>query len=484
MRVSITFAILAGLFLSACATDAKRLQDQALLFATNDKVIDESEYVSLTGNISMSNDGSLKRFLTKDSQIDHPKFAQYLKTLFESKKIPVNIRDIWQPTKAEVTQKFNVNVYIENSASMDGYLTGVTEFETAIYNLLANIKISGISDALSFNYINKKVTFTKENVNSQEIEDLVTKLEPSAFRQQGGDRSITDIRDVVNLVLDKVDDKNAAILVSDFVFSPGKNINAQDYLNHQMVGLKIDFAEKLKVHDLAVAVVQLQSNFNGNYYDRIDKPHKLNCQRPYYLWVLGSREQVQAILNKNLLTDIKGGYLNRIVFNAVKGPESLDYKIQYKPKLGELPEGAKGPITKATLTKDGTFGFNIAVDFSHGLQDGKYYLDPSSYRLSNPNYKLSIEAVPDDDPVFGGFTHLMKFVTDKVTEETLTVEALNGVPSWVETSNSGDDLMVGCENDEGKRTFGLKYEIDGIAEAFYGQAKNTPSESFSISIRK
>ncbi len=43
-------------------------------------------------------------------------------------------------------------------------------------------------------------------------------------------RGVTDNKDVVRLVLDKVDEKNIAILVSDFVFSPGKNANSQDYL--------------------------------------------------------------------------------------------------------------------------------------------------------------------------------------------------------------------------------------------------------------
>ena len=486
MRVFLTSLVLTVTIISSCAaTDALRLQNQAVMFATSEKKLDQSEYDSLTEIILKSTDVSLERFLTENGkQVDHPKFVQYLKTLFETKKIPINPQDIWQPTNSDVTAKFNVNVYIENSASMDAYFAGVTELETVIYNMLANLKISGVSEVTSLSFVNSKVTFSKDNISSQEIDNLITKIEPETFRKLGGDRGVTDIKDVVKLVLDKVDEKNAAILISDFVFSPGKNANAQDYLNNQTVGLKINFAEKLKELDLAVAIIQLSSNFNGNYYDRTGQIHKLNCQRPYYLWVIGSTDQVRTLLHKNILTDIKGGYLNRIVFYSDKSPETLDYKIQFRPQFGDLPDGAKGPITKAKVSKDGTFGFNVAVDFSRSLQDMNYFLDPYIYRVSNNSYKLSVDVVSSNDNSLSGYTHMLKFVADNVNEETLTVDVMNGIPTWVTTSNSSDDLSIACENDESKKTFGLKNEVDGIAEAFYSQNRVAPLGSFSVSIRK
>ena len=81
-------------------------------------------------------------------------------------------------------------------------------------------------------------------------------------------------------MLKNVNEDNAAVLISDFVFSPGKNANAQDYLNSQGIGIKIDFAEKLESFELSAVVIQLKSAFDGFYYDKTDKPVYLNCKRP------------------------------------------------------------------------------------------------------------------------------------------------------------------------------------------------------------
>ena len=129
---------------------------------------------------------------------------------------------------------------------MDAYVRGFTEFETAIYNLLGDFKISKICDSLNLNYINNSIPFSKKNALPADIQDFIEKLEPSTFREKGGDRSVSDLKNIINTVLKTVDDQNAAVLISDFVFSPGKNVNAQDYLNNQGVGIKIDFAEKIK----------------------------------------------------------------------------------------------------------------------------------------------------------------------------------------------------------------------------------------------
>ena len=45
-----------------------------------------------------------------------------------------------KPVGKKVIKPQAVNVYIENSGSMDGYVKGVTEFEQAVYNYLTDIK--------------------------------------------------------------------------------------------------------------------------------------------------------------------------------------------------------------------------------------------------------------------------------------------------------------------------------------------------------
>jgi len=74
-----------------------------------------------------------------------------------------------------------VNVYIENSGSMDGYVKGVTEFEQAVYSYLRDIELSDLCSTMNLNYINSKVLR-----QPGDLQGFIEKLEPSSFRQRGG----------------------------------------------------------------------------------------------------------------------------------------------------------------------------------------------------------------------------------------------------------------------------------------------------------
>ncbi|MDR1023227.1 MAG: hypothetical protein LBL94_08165 [Prevotellaceae bacterium] len=61
------------------------------------------------------------------------------------------------PVAAATLPKPTVNVYMENSGSMDGYVKGVTMFEQAVYSYLSDIKISDFTNTLNLFYINSKI---------------------------------------------------------------------------------------------------------------------------------------------------------------------------------------------------------------------------------------------------------------------------------------------------------------------------------------
>ena len=114
--------------------------------------------------------------------------------------------------------KCNVNVYIENSASMDGYVKGVTEFESSLYSYLSDIKLADFCQSLNLNYINSKPLPQPDDVR-----DFIERLEPDSFRRKGGDRSTTDISNLFQTIMTEQGKNDIAILVSDFVFSPGQD---------------------------------------------------------------------------------------------------------------------------------------------------------------------------------------------------------------------------------------------------------------------
>ena len=485
------FLFFSFLLFTGCTSEFQSFNDTALKFAKNDSRIEKEEFERLLEDISASDERGFVQFKNENGIIENEKVLSYLLKYYSAKNLNLTESDIWQPESKEPLKEFNINVYLENSASMDGYVTGVTEFETAIYNLLGDFKISKVCDSLNLNYINNSIPFSKKNALPADIQDFIEKLEPSTFRQKGGDRSVSDLKNIINTVLKTVNDQNASVLISDFVFSPGSDEDAQEYLNNQGVGIKIDFAEKIKDFDLSAVIIQLESNFNGTYYDKTNKPIPFKGKRPYYIWIFGSNQQISEILDKKILDNIKGGYLNRLVLQSEKEQSQPNYKILSSPKIGDFSrtELNNKIIADASLSKNnqnkGFFGFNVAVDFSKSIQDPSYFLDTTNYVLSNPNYQLEIEPISNkNDPSLSGFTHLIKLKTTDLRNETLEIQVVGKTPNWVFNSSSIDDSNILNDISEQQKTLGLQYLIEGVSDAFYPKSSSNAITTFTITIKK
>ena len=133
----------------------------------------------------------------------------------------------------------------------------------------------------------------------------------------------------------------------------------------------------------------------------------------------------------------------------------------------------------------GFFGFNLAVDFSHSIQYPSYFLDTTNYTLSNPNYQLEVEPISDKtDPSLSGFTHLIKVKTTDLRNEILEIQVVGKTPNWVYNSSSIDDSNILGETSEQQKTFGLKYLIEGVSEAFYPNSSSNTLATFTITIKK
>lgn len=471
--------------LTSCTSEFGKFNEKALTFATNDNKINEKEYQELLKQILASNEDGFKQFKNEKGEFEDSKVVSYLLKYYKAKNVSITENDIWQPKLNTVQNTFNINVFLENSASMDGYVKGVTDFENSIYNLLGDFKISGICDSLNLNYINSKpIPFPPD------VQDFIQKLEPSTFENRGGDRSVSDLKNIMSTVLKKVNKKNAVVLISDFVFSPGKNENAQDYLNNQEVGIKIDFAEKLRKFDLSTVIVQMQSNFDGEYYDKTNKIISYKGKRPYYVLIFGSSEQIKSILDKKILDNIKGGYLNRLVLQKNKEIIEPNFKILYSPKIGSFSakQLQNKIISEATPSKDnknkGVFGFSLAVDFSNSLNDDKYYLDTSNYKINDNKYKLNIETINGmSNSSLSGYTHILNLQTNDLIEEAIKIDVIGKTPNWVKESSSNNDSNILTDIEEQQKTFGLTFLINGLTYAFYPKSDNIQN-SMTINIQK
>lgn len=477
MRTSYVILFLGSILCSGCKTELDKFREQAAQL-TEDGALSHDEVRELILNIDPTEE-EFTRFLNDAGVVDTLKVTSYLVRYFAASKETKGAVEVWEPTAdVSLQNRFNVNVYVENSASMDGYVKGVTEFESAMYNLMADIKLSKFCDSLNLNYINSAVISNSVDALAPDIEDFISKLEPNDFKIKGGTRGTTDIKEILRDVLGRVNDRNLAVLISDFVFSPGKNKDATEYLEQQQVGIRIDIAQKMDTFDLALAVVQLESQFDGFYYDRNNTASPISRKRPYYVWLIGSQDQIQEILRSGILRGLKNrsGYKNLALYK--KGEKGLApaHGIQHAMwKEGMFDRDVSKGITGAEwdrATKH--FGFSVAVDMSSTWEQDDYLVDTMNYRVDNPRYQLRTIKPMQDDAAPGhdaSFTHVFELRTVGTEplspDDAVQVELLPRMPKWVLTHTSVDDTRIISDPFELGKTFGFKYLMDGVFGAFH-----------------
>ena len=357
-----------------------------------------------------------------------------------------------------IPSKPTINTYIENSASMDGYVKGVTAFEQSVYSYLSDIKIKDITDSLNLFYIN-----TKPIPYGSDIADFIEKLEPTSFKQRGGNRGTTDISNLLKSVLESSDDNKVSILISDFIFSPGKK-DAEQYLVNQQIGIKGSVANFLKIHpNHGVVIYHLESQFDGYFYDKYDKPFKYKGNRPYYIWIIGHKQHLKTITTQCPAKEFKGGGVKNI-FSILKGNIPVNYAIKYgSGNFRPSRTDTKHSIVKArkdTKGDDRKLRFSINVDYSNLLCGSEYLLKDDNYILSDRDYDIDIVENKSD----AGFTHLLKLSSDIVKPSTLAIKLKSEIPDWVE--DVSDDDGIGINKDNEDETFGFEYLITGLYEGF------------------
>ena len=384
--------------------------------------------------------------------------------------------------------KLNYNIYIENSGSMDGYVEGVTEFEQSVYSLISDLRISNSVDSLNLNYINSQVIKWKPNAQNPEIADFIEKLEPTTFRLRGGDRTHSDLQNVFKQVLNVTRPNDVSVIISDCIFSPGRNFDAENYLINQQIGFKTAFAQKLDSLSFSTLIMQFTSKFTGLYYDKTDTPKKLNAQyRPFYITIIGAPISIDQFLSliKPERYKQKGLINSYLLSNPQKA--SINAKIVRVNRIGDFKIAQ--PASSLTITnaksEENIFQFSLAIDLSKFMIDEKYLSDIKNYKLPS-NYQLvAVKANNDEtDAAMKGFSHIFTISThDLKQKQEVKVELINKIPDWVSASSSNDDSNI-LNTEELKKTFGLYFLINGISEAYDNKSGGKGQFEITINVNK
>ena len=352
-----------------------------------------------------------------------------------------------------------VNVYLENSGSMDGYVKGTTEFEQIVYNYLVNLKLAKITSELNLFYINSNVL-----PQQGDVQDFIEKLEPTSFKAKGGNRGTSDISQMIGMIMNEMNDSIVSIFISDCIFSPGRGKDAEDYLNNQKIGIKNVVGQYFNSHpELAVMGYRCMSSFNGYCYDKNDAGTLYVGKRPFYVWLFGTQGALNRIQNEMLKNRYQlDGVQNE--FMAFAGGTTMpDSCYAVKRGSGKFDLNRNDPkhsIENLKADKNGKVRFSIEVNYAPLILNDAYLCDTSMYVVNDSKYKVvSVERIKE----YQKYSHIIHIEAERVHPSNLEIQLCTGIPNWPEHYNDDEGNTISESNAD--KTFGIKYMTNGIAEA-------------------
>lgn len=473
-----------------CNDDYDVFEDSVEEYSKTDSKITIGELDKLIDLIKpFDNERKFKKFFT-NGNFDEVKLVSFLEK--EGKKVE-------KRNKVDETKDYFVNVYIENSGSMNGYVEGNTQFKGAIRDLLVMLKYYYDEKNLKINFINSSIYPT--NVQS-DIESFSKSLSTKTFKV--GDIYSSNLNNIFKQILTKTSKNTISILLSDCIYSIQGN-KTEDLLSDQKSLTKSAFLTKFKNNEpLATTIVKLNSSFNGTYYDKDNKKtHLNNISRPYYMSIIGSekamdnfnsnielsKNKVEGFENKYNLT-LKD-YSKEIYYSVISTKEDSG---RYKPDREHKSNGAVQGIEDVSINNrnSSSFIFSVALDLSSIPIEESYITDTFNYRITEGDYKikgiykfdkkqLGPSSINMLSKAKAEPTHYIVFESTKPNFTNLSFTLNKQIPNWVYTTSTNDDSNILKSPNS---TFGIKYLIEGISEAYETQSKNNNYLELTINIKK
>lgn len=346
---------------------------------------------------------------------------------------------VWESVNPHSVLKDSIelNVYVENSGSMDAYMCPGSNLKDAVYDYISDLK--KYTDTTSLYYINSQIIPYRGDLNSY-IKDLT----PLAFAKAGGNRGNTDLRRIFADIMNAHHQNSVSILVSDCILDIPEN--ATDFFGNCQVSIKNTFNDALaKFPRLGVEIIQLESKFEGYWYCGNNSKLLSNVKRPYYIWLIGDQNYLSQLNKKVNVNEIYGGIKNYCAFSAAQ-PIPFNFE-------------------KSTFKVNHTNQINIQLlaDLSWSLQSDVIIKNLSNYKSSNPNQTsvASVQKIQANSP----YSHVIELEISN--PETIKSEVITFsypyLASWVETSNDSTGSDIEKNSD---KTTGILYLIRGVAEAY------------------
>lgn len=342
---------------------------------------------------------------------------------------------------------------------MDGYMCDGSQLKDVVYDYISDI--NRISSKTELYYINSMLIPYNGNLTN-----YIKALNPTAFKNAGGNRSNTDLGDLIANVLTEVNDTTVCIFISDCILDlPAKD--AQKFLINCEIHIKDEVINAQKrVPDLGVEILRLSSDFNGKYFYPNGTIEMLkDVKRPYYMWIFGNKDYLSKLNASVPFSQLAKYDLSGIVAFA-----------NYSNAPFDIFNNAL--TSKIIVPAHGDYHITIQADFRTTLQPDGVIQDKGNYTFNN-----STIVVDGIYPIFDAkskYSHFIRFTIPKgtnIAQDCLTFNTPK-IPSWVSETN--DETGVNIQENINKTT-GIKYLIQGVADAYKNEKVST---SFNFNVKR
>lgn len=336
-----------------------------------------------------------------------------------------------------IPDSIELNVFVENSGSMDGYMCSGSNLKDAVYDYLSNLK--ELTTTNNLYYINSQLIPC--NVT---LDNYIKNLTPQSFAKAGGDRGNTDLREIIKKVMSCHSANTISVFISDCILDIPES--ATNYFGNCQVSIKNTFNEAIaKYPNLAVQISKLQSKFDGFWFCGHNKEKLSDVKRPYYIWVIGDK-YILAMLNKKApISKIIGGIQNSCAYST---SQLLSYDIDQK---------------KYAINHSGKILVEVLVDLSGALQEDSVYENKEHYKLSN-SQQVNMLAVRPINDIGSPYSHVinLELINPQNLKNVEIVFSYPQLAEWVALSNDSTGVYDYSVN----KTTGILSLVKGVAGAY------------------
>jgi hypothetical protein len=369
------------------------------------------------------------------------------------------------------------NIYLENSGSMYGYVSGGGDFSSVISTIAADCDL--LFSKVNYNLVNGKLTNLGTNLTS------FLKPVSSVSAMKVGDPTTSDLNSIFEKILEKAGNGNISILISDGIYSVnGTGLISK--LKTQSTVTRNKFVKRLKVENLTTFLIKYESKFKGNYYPAKGSQIKLDQNRPYYVWVIGEADLIKSKFKEGYFQN-QPGFVDIVKFVKLNSGDVSCQYVMHNIKGSARVGNDKLVLNNADVNARREFAFSLAFDFSKVPYNEEYFRNDNVYSNDKGYTVTEISASTDLKPVAQvgldteKFKHVVTFSKKGPPWGTMEVVVKNIVPNWIAETNTDDDSII---IDNTSQTYGFKYLIDGIANGYSYVKKTEDIAKFQININK